>query len=83
MDMADEDNHRLTAGFVEKYFAMWKNMENSQRYKYIFHDLHLIIAEMVSLQAHMLLVEGIGRNFGLRHLLFDLFSSQGVSPNSG
>ena len=52
-------------------------------YWYIFYDLHLIMAEMVSLQAHMLLVEGIGRNFGLRHLLFDLFSSQGVSPNSG
>ena len=33
MDMADDDNHRLTAGFVEKYFAMWKNMGNSQRYK--------------------------------------------------
>lgn len=41
------------------------------------------MAEMVFLQAHMLLVEGIGRNFGLRHLVFDLFSSQGVSPNSG
>ena len=32
MDMADDENHRLTAGFVEKYFAMWKNMGNSQRY---------------------------------------------------
>ena len=26
MDMADEDNHRLSAGFVEKYFAMWRGI---------------------------------------------------------
>ena len=50
---------------------------------YLLWPSPFIMAEMVFLQAHMLLVEGIGRNFGLRHLVFDLFSSQGVSPNSG